>query len=329
MDFKHIGKSIEDFMSTVDGRRKGTIRSLRTSLNKLNKHTMNGIPWNRIITLAGRSGSGKSLFLEQLKRDFCDLNKDQKFDVLSFEFEMLSTDQVARNVSGNLDVSTKHLYSADQNTITDAEYDHIGKVADKLKYYPIYYVDESGTPDEIYQTVMRFAEYRKLKENNKGLVVTIDHALLCRGKQGESEKSVIDSLCKTMIRLKKKFDAAGMKIIIIMVSQLNRDIESPDRVMNPKLHYPGRSDIFGSSAIFFASDYVFVIHKPASMEGLVALNSGYGPSGYPLNNKENPDQAHIYLHILKERFGSNAILLLLDNFKRSRIDEYFAPKKAA
>jgi replicative DNA helicase len=261
--------------------------------------------------------------LEQLKRDFCDLNRDQEFDILSFEFEMLSSDQVARSVSGKIDKSTKELYSANQNVIGDDEYAAIKETANSMKRYPIFYVDESGTTDEIYQTVLEFAAFRKLKEQDKGLVITLDHALLCRGKQGDSDKKIIDDLSKTMVRLKKHFDAEGMKVLILLVSQLNREIESPDRLMNPKLHFPGRNDIFGSSSLFFASDYVFIIHKPASIPTIVANGVGYGPHGYPLFNGEGPTkQAHIYLHIIKERFGNNVILQLLDNFKKSRIDEY-------
>lgn len=240
---------------------------------------------------------------------------------------MLSSDQVARSVSGKLGLSTKELYSAGNEPLSDNQITDIQETAMSMNKYPIFYVDESGAPSEIFETVVEFANARDLRKENKGLVVTIDHALLCKGKQGEDEKTLVDKLCKTMIRLKKVFASRGMKILIIMVSQLNREIEKPDRVMNNKLHFPGRADIFGSSSIFFASDYVFVIHKPASMEGIVANKVGYGPNGYPLMNKYNPEQAHIYLHIIKERFGDNVILQLLDNFKASRVEEYFAKEQ--
>src|SRR5690606_12039496 len=130
-------------------------------------------------------------------------------------------------------------------------------------------------------------------------------------KQSDNEKSVIDSLCKECIALKKHFESLGVNILILMVSQLNREIETAERQTNNKLHYPNRSDIFAASSLFFASDYVFVIHKPASMDG-ISKAEGYGPSGLPIFNPQNKDQAMVYLHVLKERHGEPCILQLLD-----------------
>jgi replicative DNA helicase len=241
MEYKHISESVDKFIGLVDGRRKGLVKSLRVGSPKVNNVLMNGFEWNRIVTVCGRSSSGKSLWVEQIKREFCDLNGSQSFDILSFEFEMLATDQIARNVSGKTGYSTKYIYSAEKNKVTEDEINTISYEANKLKTYPIYYVDETGTPDEIYYTVLNFVEEKGLRESKKGLVLTIDHVLLTKGKEGESEKHIIDTLCKKMIQLKKYFEANDMKIIIIMVSQLNRDIETGERVLNNKLHYPTRS----------------------------------------------------------------------------------------
>lgn len=48
------------------------------------------------------SGSGKSIVLENLKRNFIKYNNPEEFYILSFEFEMASHDQLARNVSGTM-----------------------------------------------------------------------------------------------------------------------------------------------------------------------------------------------------------------------------------
>ena len=281
---------------------------------------------NNCVTIAGRSGSGKSLFVEQLKRDFCDLNKDQKFSILSFEFEMLATDQIARNLSGRLGYSTKYLYSGEQNIVTDDEFREVQNAAYSIGHYPIYYVDESGSSDDIVDTVKEFAEKKNVQETGEGIIVTIDHVLLTKGKQTDNEKRIIDDLCKRCIELKKYFEARNINILILLVSQLNREIESPERRTNPKLHYPSRADIFAASSLFFASDYLFVIHRPASVDG-ITQKEGYGPHKLPVYNPDNNDQAMIYLHFLKERHGNPPILQLLDNFKNSRVDEYFSTKK--
>ncbi len=43
---------------------------------------------------------------------------------------------------------------------------------------------------------------------------------------------------------------------------MNRNIENPERINNPSMHYPMRSDISSADTIFHASDYVICIHRP-------------------------------------------------------------------
>lgn len=74
---------------------------------------------------------------------------------------------------------------------------------------------------------------------------------------------------------------------IIQLSQMNRNIESPERINNSLAHYPMRSDLSSSDAIFQASDYVLVIHRPE----ILNIHE-YGPDHLPTNNK-------VYIHILK------------------------------
>lgn len=154
----------------------------------------------------------------------------------------------------------------------------------------------------------------------------MDHTLLTKGESGDNEKSIVDELSKIFVALKKELIRLGVKIIIIMLSQLNRDIESEKRVMNPLLHYPTKNDIFASSSVFYCSDYVIVSHKPALINGIkIHYGPGRGtkyPKGLPVYNPFNPDQAMIYWHLIKNRFGKTADLMMLDNFKYSKIDEF-------
>lgn len=270
--------------------------------------------------------SGKSLMLSQIKRDIVDYNKDQEFDILSFEMEMLGVDQVARDISSKVELSTKELYSAGSK-LTDAQYTKISTEADKMKYYPIYIVDDVGTVEEIVSTILNFVQENQLASKGKGFVCTFDHSLLVKGAVNEdAEKQIIDKLYKTLIQLKKYFETINLKCIFIVLSQLNRDIEKSERITNPMLQYPNKNDLFASSAAYYCSDYVIVTHKPAVIEGIGVY---YGPPrgseyvyGLPVFNPKDPQQAMIYWHILKSRFSSSQILMMVDNFKHSRILEY-------
>lgn len=325
LTFEHYSTKIEKAKKFIRDRMDGKAPSLKTHKHKLNDALFEGLEWNRIITIAGLSGSGKSTMLSEIKRDIVDCNSNQKFEILSFEMEMLGVDQVARDISSKVEKSTKELYSAGSK-LSESEYKQVVDTADKMKYYPIYIVDEIGTVLDIVQTILNFVQTNQLVETGKGIVCTFDHTLLVKGVVGEeAEKAIIDKLYKSLIALKKYFETIGLKCIFIVLSQLNREIEKSERVTNPMLQYPTKNDLFASSAAYYCSDYVIVTHKPAVIEGLGVY---YGPPrpdypyGLPVFSPKDPQQAMIYWHILKSRFSVSQILMMVDDFKHSRILEF-------
>lgn len=253
------------------------------------------------------------------------MNPEQKFKVLSFEFEMLGQDQALRNISGKLEKSTKYILSAENNKVSDNEMRQVEHALETYASYPIYFVDQIGTVDEVVQTVDEFAQNEQLLEKGERLIVTIDHVLLTKGLQGQDEKMIIDSLMHACVSMKKRYAAMGIPILIIVLGQLNRNIETPERVLNPQLHYPTKNDIFGASSMYYSSDYVLITHKPAVVDG---IKSYYGPSrvgypnGLPVFNPYSEEQAMVYWHLIKERFGNPKIMMMTDEFKYSRVGEF-------
>lgn len=237
---------------------------------------------------------------------------------------MLIEDQVARTLSSQVKRSVKELYSASK-TLSEDDFKKVEQAAQKLSHPNLFYVDTSGTVEQIKQTIINFALEQKLKERNIGLVVTIDHLLLTKGKEGEAEKAIVDELMYTLVDLKKMFAAEDIRSLFICLSQLNRSIEDPERLSSPVLHYPNRNDIFASSAVYTCSDYVLITHRPAD---LVGLGQFYGPAqknypkGWPVKNPSDPKKDMIYWHLIKERFGKPIILFLTENFEHSKIEEF-------
>jgi replicative DNA helicase len=244
---------------------------------------MGGIEPGIIMTIAGISGSGKSSFVNTLETDLIDLNRTEKVVVLSFSYEMHSSRQVGRKLSYKLRKTTSELYSGVNSEKSEGEkidFHSVSQEADIIKNYPIYYVDSPGTVDEMSATISFF---QNVIAKNKWLVVIIDHTLLIKGSSGEGERSIIVNLEKMLIEAKK----VGMTSIL-QISQMNRNIESSERHNNPGLHYPMRSDLSSSDAIFQASDYVIIIHRPE----ILGLNE-YGPHNLPVTDC-------IYIHFLKK-----------------------------
>lgn len=299
LPFKSISEVADESLEYIRKRKDKTIVPLKTRWNKFNKVCCGGIEPNMIITIAGGSGSGKSAFANTLETDLIDLNPDQEIVILSFSYEMLSYRQVGRKLSNKLRKTTAELYSSDQS-LSNTEFNKIKEVADKIKKYPIYYIDTPSTVENMEKTIDYFHENIA---KGKWLIVILDHALLIEG-QGESERGTIVDLQKMFIRKKKLSNTS-----IIQISQMNRNIEQPDRINNPSMHYPMRSDLAASDAIFQASDYVTALSRPE------LLNiTAYGINRLPVKDK-------VYLHFLKVRDGEPFILEFENELKYGNLVE--------
>lgn len=299
LPFKSISEVADESLEYIRKRKDKTIVPLKTRWNKFNKVCCGGIEPNMIVTIAGGSGSGKSAFANTLETDLIDLNPDQEIVILSFSYEMLSYRQVGRKLSNKLRKTTAELYSSDQS-LSNTEFNKIEEVADKIKKYPIYYIDTPSTVENMEKTIDYFHENIA---KGKWLIVILDHALLVEG-QGESERGTIVDLQKMFIRKKKLSNTS-----IIQISQMNRNIEQPDRINNPSMHYPMRSDLAASDAIFQASDYVTALSRPE------LLNiTAYGIDHLPVKDK-------VYLHFLKVRDGEPFILEFENELKYGNLVE--------
>lgn len=276
----------------IAGRREHSIVSLKTRWNKFNKQCMGGIEPNTVLTMAGISGSGKSSVANLIMTDVIDLNPQEDIIILNFSLEMVGFRQVGRTLSNKLRKTTSTLYSSEKD-LDDATFKQILSVTNRLKEYPIYFVDNPTTPTQVGDIIYQFYE-EHVKGTNKHFLIIYDHALLT--KQVGSVLETISELEKVFIQVKKLPMTS-----IIQLAQMNRNIEASERINNSMSHYPMRSDISSSDAIFHASDYVCVIHRPEILNILE-----YGPNHLPTTNK-------VYIHLLKNRDAGKPCILEFEN----------------
>ena len=282
----------QEAINYISGRRSHDIVSLKTRWVKFNRQCMGGIEPNTVYTIAGISGSGKSSWVNQVTTDLIDLNPTEDIIILNFSLEMVGFRQVGRTLSNKLKRTTSTLYSSEMD-LDDETFREVIQVSNQLKEYPIYFVDSPCTPKQVEEIIKSFYE-TYVKGTNKHFVITYDHALLT--KQTGSVIETRSELERIFIQV-KKYPLTS----VIQIAQMNRNIESSERINNPLSHYPMRSDISSSDAIFQASDYVNVIHRPEIL-GI----SEYGPNRLPTKDK-------VYLHILKNRDAGKPCILEFEN----------------
>ncbi len=306
-----ITKSVEDELEYIEHRKLGKIRSLKTPWSKYNYVSMGGIEWFTIHTIGGMSGSGKTAILNQLETKLFELNPTDEFDVLSFTFEMLSRNLIGRKISSNLSVSVQTLHSGRENEkLDETTFEQAKAYSEHLKTLPIYYVENAGTVDQIMDTIFAFAKQQQMKTGGKykrSLLITLDHTTLVHGKSGELERTILVELLTRINNAKKWFYANHHQIAFVLLTQMNREIESSDRITEPTLHFPQKRDIFGGDACYQFSDVVMIAMNPFE-RGITA----YGVKGWPT-------QGYIYFHFLKVREGQPLIAQMLNQLQFNRI----------
>lgn len=282
----------QEAINYIKGRREHSVVSLKTRWTKFNKQCMGGIEPNTVYTIAGISGSGKSSFVNELTTDVIDLNPNEDIIILSFSLEMVGFRQVGRTLSNKLRKSTSTLYSSETD-LDEETFKKVIAVSNQLKEYPIYFVDNPGTPLEVSTIIKDFYELH-VKGTNKHFIIVYDHTLLTKQ---------IGSVIETTAELERVFIQAKKYPLtsIVQIAQMNRNIEASERINNPLSHYPMRSDLSSSDAMFQASDYVLVMHRPE------ILNiQEYGPNRLPTQNK-------VYMHMLKNRDAGKPCILEFEN----------------
>jgi hypothetical protein len=104
--------------------------------------------------------------------------------------------------------------------------------------------------------------------------------------------------------------------MFICLSQLNRNIDNPDRAVNGKYgNYVLESDIFGSDAMLQHADTLIGINRPAKQKIRY-----YGPDRYIIE-----DDRTLVLHFLKARNGDTRMSFFKAQFERMQIAEMDTP----
>lgn len=288
--FKEVAASE---IQIIKDRLNKKIKSLLTPWKCVNVAGLNGVSWGYIVLIGGMSGCGKTLLVNQLETGLIELNEEE-FHVLSLNYEMTAERLIGRKLSAFLGKSTKQLYSADTENptanISEADIKKAEEYLTSLENNNVYYQDIAGTVDDIERQIRNHFT-NNIKNPDIGMVVILDHSLLVKGKSSDDAKEILYALGDRCSLLKKQY-----KIIFIIITQLNRNIEVEERrsIQDSKLsfHYPIKSDISSADALYQHSDIVMILHRPFQLN-----LPFYGPEKLPSKS------TNVYAHFLKTRDG--------------------------
>ena len=288
-------------------RQSGQEKSIQTPWPKFNDAITDGLEWNTLTVIGGRPGSGKTLIKDQIIRESFILNPAEDFRVLEFSFEMVGRTTALREFSSLTGKTYKELCSAGTK-LTQDTFDKCHQYSKHRIKSP---VDQITTPMTVNQMRDQVDMYMNMHQGKK-TIITLDHSILVKRAPYQNNRlDMLFELGEFFTEMKRKYPC-----MFICLSQLNRNIDSPERAQNGKYgNYVLESDIFGSDAMLQHADTLIGINRPAKQK-----IREYGPDRYIIE-----DDKTLVLHFLKARNGDTRMSFFKAAFERMEIHEMDTP----
>lgn len=313
-------ESYQEALDYMRGRQNGTITSIKTPWKKFNDAIADGIEWNSTTVIAARPGTGKTLIKDQIIREAFTLNKSTSFRVLEFSLEMVGRVSAMRSFSSFIGRAYKYLCSAD-GVITDEDMAKCYAYGKKMIEYPIDIIDEPCTVTEFREIIAEYMDAHSVQKVDKTgksykeytkTIITLDHSLLLKKAPFEKDKhDTLFALGEALTDLKRKYPIA-----FIVLSQLNRDIDRPERNEDGKYgNHILESDIYGSDALLQHADTVVGVNRPAKQK-----IQYYGVERYIIE-----DLSVLVFHFIKARNGDTRMSFMRAEFDKMRVSEMETP----
>jgi replicative DNA helicase len=299
--------AFSEALKYMNARQKGEEKSIYTPWPKFNDAATDGLEWNTLTVIGGRPGSGKTLIKDQIIRESFALNPHDKFRVLEFQFEMVGRTSAIREFSSMTGKTYKELCSAGSTLQPDVLNKCLMYARERVKNP----VDIISTPLTVNQMREQVDMYMTLHKGAK-TIITLDHTMLV--KRAPYQNNTLDmmfELGEFFTQCKRDYPC-----LFISLSQLNRNIDSPDRAIDGKYgNYILESDIFGSDAMLQHADMLIGINRPAKQKIRY-----YGPDRYIIE-----DDKTLVLHFLKARNGDARMSFFKAKFEQMKIEEMLTP----
>jgi len=249
--FSTMRQTIDKSIQIVESARSGERIVFPCKWEKLNRQLLGGLQPGKLYVIAGRPGVGKSAFSNQFLFDTMDVakNSNKRVITLYWTFEMPGYQQLMRVSSNNTSLNLSQLLSVDAR-LADVDFTRYTRAVSNYQDYPIYFMDRPKPMNYIQEKV------NAIRDNDPDITIIniFDHSRLVPGNENSELKRLIN-VSQTCMRMQ-----ASTNCINILISQLNRDIEQPERRIEQ--FQPMLSDLFGSDSIGQDSHVVMMLNRP-------------------------------------------------------------------
>lgn len=270
-----------------------------TKWKTFNRQLNGGLSPGKLYVIGGRPGVGKSMFSNQLLFDVLDndMIKENKLIVLYWTFEMPGYQQILRIGSAKTAVSTFDLLSVEK-TLDDVNYQTYIRMMEKYKKYPIYFKNNAQNLKYVETVIKRLHE----EYPDKIILNVFDHSRLFLKNKEQSELEMLTELSHLCIHLQQE-----TKCINILLSQLNRNIEKPERM--EQQFQPMLSDLFGADSLGQDAEVVIMLNRPHDLYNITKPYLGEDPKNL------------LAVHLEKNRNGNIGFIPFETDMKFFKLNE--------
>lgn len=298
--------SFNEALQYMLDRQTGKEKSIYTPWPKFNDAITDGLEWNTLTVIGGRPGSGKTLIKDQIVRESFVLNPNDSFRVLQFQFEMVGRTSAIREFSSLTGKTYKELCSAG-SVLTADTFNTCHQYAKERVGHPVDNICQPMTVNQMREQVDMY-----FNEHQEKTMITLDHSILVKRAPYQNNRiDMLFELGEFFTEIKRQYPC-----MIICLSQLNRNIDNPDRQSDGKYgNYVLESDIFGSDAMLQHADTLIGLNRPAKQKIRF-----YGPDRYIIE-----DDRTLVMHFLKARNGDTRMSFFKAHFEKMEVDEMDTP----
>lgn len=267
--FKYLERDTENFDNAVRSLtaiQKGKFPPISTNLDFLDIMLLGGFMRQTIITIAARSGNGKSWLSAHLKKAILDSGRNVALQ--DYDLEMPEFTNLILELKKELKKSLREILNNPPSTPEEKE--AYKRVADRFRDPRINRITTTMTPDDFLELTREFLERNKDKEM---CFVFLDHILVLLG---ENKNTTLLTTMEGISALKLEYPNS----CFIVMSQLNREFEQNIRnTTNPLYQFPSSSSFYASDSMLFYSDVCVALVLPSrfNIETYGAINKEHNP----------------------------------------------------